>query len=379
MIPHYIEVVGHLGYTGPMYAAEHPAPKGNVALFYHPAYLEHVMGDHPEAAGRLLGILAALDARGITENDLRKPCAADPDLLAAVHDPRYIAALEKGAESGGGYWDADTYISPGSYKAAVMAAGGAVAAVDAVMTGEQRAAFALVRPPGHHALYNSAMGFCLLNNVAIAAHHTARKYGVERVMIVDWDVHHGNGTQDLFYNSRNILFFTTHQYPFYPGTGAITETGEGSGEGYTVNVPLPAGVGDEGYIQVFDRVLVPLARRYKPQLVLISAGYDAHIADPLGEMAVSVAGFAEMALKVRRLADELCEGRVAAILEGGYNIEALAQSVVATIGMLGTASDAPQTKEEPEKRETMHADHTSRRAPDISNIIRQVQQLHHLS
>ncbi len=361
-----------------MYAAEHQIPEGNVALFYHPAYLEHVTGNHPESASRLLGILAALKAHGITEDRLRKPEAVDPDLLATVHDPRYIAALEKGAESGGGYWDADTYVSPGSYKAALLAAGGAVAAVDAVMAGE-RAAFAMVRPPGHHALHNSAMGFCLLNNVAIAAHHAARKHGLERVMIVDWDVHHGNGTQDLFYSSPGVLFFSTHQYPFYPGTGAITETGESSGEGYTVNVPLPAGVGDAGYRQVFDEVLAPLARRYKPQLMLISAGYDAHIADPLGEMAVSVAGFAEMALKVRLLADELCEGRVAAVLEGGYNIEALSQSVVATIDMLGIANDAPQIRDEPEKRATMQAARTGRRAPDISNIIRQVQQIHHLS
>ena len=230
----------------------------------------------------------------------------------------------------------DTVISPGSYDAAMLAAGAATAAVDAVMEGA-RAAFALVRPPGHHARYNSAMGFCLFNNMAVAAQHAVKKYGLERVMIVDWDVHHGNGTQDYFYERDDVLFFSSHRYPFYPGTGAANETGRGKGEGYTVNVPLPAGTGDGRYKEVFDDVVAPLARRYRPQLILVSAGYDAHLADPLGGMAVSVAGFSEMARTVRSLADEIaeCEGRVAAVLEGGYNVEALAASVMATIGAMG--------------------------------------------
>ena len=305
----------------------------NVRLVYHPAFLEHDTGRHPESAARLRAVLAALAARGVGEEQLRRPKPVDPGLLAEVHSARYIATLERAAAEGGGYWDLDTYISPGSYDAAVLAAGAAVETVDSVMSGA-RFAFALVRPPGHHALYESAMGFCLFNNVAVAAQHAVRDYGLERVMIVDWDVHHGNGTQDAFYSRRDILFFSTHQYPFYPGTGAASETGEGEGKGYTVNVPLSAGTADEAYRRVFEQVLVPVARDYRPQLILISAGYDAHVADPLGGMAVTTAGFSEMARIVRELADEVCEGRVAAVLEGGYNVEALAQSVIATIGVM---------------------------------------------
>jgi acetoin utilization deacetylase AcuC-like enzyme len=303
----------------------------NVSLIYDPAFLEHDSGyGHPESAARLRAILAVLARYGVGEDQLQRPRLADLDLLAEVHSPRYIAALKAVAERGGGYWDADTYISPGSYNAAILGAGAAVQAVDEALGGA-RFAFALVRPPGHHALYSDAMGFCLLNNVAVAAQYATSRHDLERVLIVDWDVHHGNGTQDLFYTRSDVLFFSTHRYPFYPGTGAAKETGEGDGLGYTVNVPLPAGTGDAVYRKVFKDVLVPVARRYKPQLILISAGYDAHVADPLGGMAVTVAGFSELARVVRELADELCEGRVAAVLEGGYNVEALAQSVLATI------------------------------------------------
>ncbi len=303
-----------------------------VALFYHPAFLEHDTCNHPESPDRLRAILSALASHGIPESSLLRPQPVDPELLAEVHDPHYIAAVEGAARSGGGYWDLDTYISPGSYEAAILAVGAATAAVDTVMSGA-RSAFALVRPPGHHALRNSAMGFCIFNNVAIAAQHAVKTHGLDRVLIVDWDVHHGNGTQDYFYDRSDVLFFSTHQHPFYPGTGATTETGVGPGKGYTVNVPLLAGVGDEGYQRIFDELLVPLAQEYKPQLILISAGYDVHVADPIGGMAVTTAGFHNMARTVRQLADQTdeCYGRVAAILEGGYNIEALAASVLATI------------------------------------------------
>lgn len=306
-----------------------------VALFYHPAYLAHDTGNHPESPDRLRAILRALEQHGIAQSSLLTPEPVNLDLLAQVHDPRYIEMVERAARAGGGYWDADTYISPGSYDAAVLAAGAAAAAVDSVMAGK-RMAFALVRPPGHHARRESAMGFCLFNNVAVAAQHATRKYSLERVLIIDWDVHHGNGTQEYFYRRADVLFFSVHRYPFYPGSGAAHETGEGEGKGYTVNVPLRAGAGDALYQSVFDHTLAPLARRYKPQLILISAGYDAHVADPIGGMAVSVAGFGEMARTVRLLADEIeeCGGRVAAILEGGYNIEALSASALATIAML---------------------------------------------
>jgi acetoin utilization deacetylase AcuC-like enzyme len=342
-------------------------------LFYHPAFLQHHTGYHLETAARLRAILAALEAHGIPEGQLTRPQPVDLDLLSEVHERRYIATIERIAESGGAMWDPDTVISPASYDAALLGVGAAVAAVDAAMSGE-RVSFALVRPPGHHALRASAMGFCLFNNVAVAAQQAVRNHGLERVLIVDWDVHHGNGTQDYFYSRPDVLFFSTHQYPFYPGTGAVHETGSGEGRGYTVNVPLSAGMDDAGYTRVFTEVLAPVARRYKPQLVLISAGYDAHLADPLGGMALTTAGFSELTRIVRSLADEIpeCKGRVATVLEGGYNIEALATSVLATIAALEGSYDAvdANTALSPPIHQR------SRRAPDATGIIQQVKQTH---
>ena len=355
-----------------------PAPHSNLALYYHPAYLEHDTGQHPENADRLRGIISALARYGIPENQLHKPGPVDLDLLSNMHDARYIATIEKAARSGGGYWDYDTIISPDSYDAALLAAGAAAAIVDSAVLGAS-VPFALVRPPGHHALHASAMGFCIFNNVAVAAQHAIEKHGMERVMIVDWDVHHGNGTQDLFYNRPDVLFFSTHQYPFYPGTGALEETGSGEGKGFTLNVPLPGGVDDSGYREVFEQVLAPAAYSYKPQLILISAGYDAHVADPIGGMALTTAGFYELARFVRELSMDIaeCGGRVAAVLEGGYNIEALAASVIATIAglsptegsMVEEIGEAPQPPTNP---------YRWRRTPDISSIISSVKRIHHL-
>jgi len=346
-----------------------------LALFYHPASLEHDMGYHPESPDRLRAIVAELERRGVSESDLLAPEPVDMDLLAEVHDPRYVAAVERVAQRGGGYWDMDTYISPGSYRAAVLGAGAAAAAVDSAMAG--RTGFALVRPPGHHALHASAMGFCLFNNVAVAAQHAIRKHKLERVLIVDWDVHHGNGTQDYFYERNDVLFFSVHQYPFYPGTGAASEVGSGVGKGYTANVPLRSGVGDDGYGRVFDEVLAPLTRRYRPRMIVVSAGYDAHMADPIGGMAVSVAGFYSMAEKVRRLAEEIeeCAGRVAAVLEGGYNVEALAASVVATIVAWQPGKESSGAEESAYAQPNAP---TGRREPNISQIISQVRQIHGL-
>jgi acetoin utilization deacetylase AcuC-like enzyme len=345
-------------------------PTDSLALYYHPAFLLHDTGYHPESPARLRAILAALEAYGMPESSLLKPDPADLDLLGQVHDPRYIRIIEQVANSGGGLWDLDTVISEGSYQAAMLAAGAACAAVDSAMQGV-RVPFALVRPPGHHALDKSAMGFCFFNNIAVAAQHAIRDYGLERLLIVDWDVHHGNGTQDYFYSRSDVLFFSTHQYPFYPGTGGIDETGAGEGNGYTVNVPLHAGVDDAGYMQVFERVLVPLARRYRPQFILVSAGYDAHIGDPLGGMSVTTAGFSELARIVRQLSDEIteCEGRLAAILEGGYNIEALAQSVVATMAALQASPGPPIAPGEPR---------SPRHAVDVTRVIEQVKRIHGL-
>jgi acetoin utilization deacetylase AcuC-like enzyme len=254
--------------------------------------------------------------------------------LEMVHAPEYISYVKSKAENGGGWLDPDTVISPKSYEAALYAAGGVMAAVEAVMKREVDNAFALIRPPGHHAIRDGAMGFCIFNNVAIAARFALSKFKLNRVLIADFDVHHGNGTQDAFYADPKVLYFSTHQYPFYPGTGWMDETGAGEGEGTTVNFPLAAGWGDEECLRAFNEVLVPVARRFQPQLILVSAGFDAHWADQLAMMRVSVTGFAQMAMMLKELAAELCQGRLVFTLEGGYNLRVVACSIKAVFDVL---------------------------------------------
>jgi acetoin utilization deacetylase AcuC-like enzyme len=232
--------------------------------------------------------------------------------------------------------DPDTPVSPGSVPAALLSAGAALAAVEAAAAGGQ--SFALVRPPGHHAEIDRAMGFCLFNNVAIAAAHARANLGCERVLVIDWDVHHGNGTQHAFYGRRDVLVFNTHRFPFYPGTGSLRELGEGEGEGFNVNVPLPEQMGDGDYAAVFDQLLVPIAERFRPDLVLVSAGFDAHRDDPLGGMGVSDEGFAVLCGKVREIAARHGSGGLAVVLEGGYDLDALGRSVHGCLEvMLGAA------------------------------------------
>nr|MBC7244486.1 histone deacetylase [Chloroflexota bacterium] len=305
------------------------------AYVYDPLYLKHDVAEHPENSRRLEYIMRHLQEAGFLERMQNLP-ARDATLeeLAAVHHPGYIAHIRATSEGRAGWLDADTYIGPYSYAAALRAAGGVLRAVEAVLEGEIGNAFALVRPPGHHAISNRAMGFCLFNNIAIAARYALQKYKLDRVLIVDFDLHHGNGTQDAFYEEPRVLYFSTHQYPYYPGTGHWQETGRGAGLGYTVNVPLPSGVGDAGYQRIFDEILLPIARRYQPQLILVSAGYDAHWMDPLGMMLLSVRGYANLVRVLVALARELCEDRLVVTLEGGYNLEALALSVAATFSML---------------------------------------------
>jgi acetoin utilization deacetylase AcuC-like enzyme len=262
------------------------------------------------------------------------PRAATVGELSAVHTPTYISDVESFALRGGGFLDPDTVVSPASYNAALYAAGGLIEAVNAVMTGNVKSAFALVRPPGHHAVRWAAKGFCLFNNIAVAARYAIANYNLERILIADFDVHHGNGTQDTFYDDPHVLYFSTHQSPWYPGSGHVEETGNGDGKGTTVNVPLPAWCGDDEYLRVYDEVLVPVARRFRPQLVLASAGYDAHSSDPLAQMQVSVTGFANVMHVLKGLAEELCDGRIVLTLEGGYNLDALAESTRATFDVL---------------------------------------------
>lgn len=308
------------------------------ALIYHPACLAHDTGVHVETADRLEMIMRAIAQRwGAPATDC--PEQAPLEAIHAAHDADYVRTIAAIARRGGGLWDYDTVISPATYDAALFAAGAACRAVDRVLdpAGPGAAgAFALARPPGHHAGRDTAMGFCFFNNAAVAARYAQRAYGLRRVLIVDWDVHHGNGTQDIFYQDGTVAYFSTHQWPLYPGTGKWTERGAGGGEGAICNLPLPAGTDDWGYRAAFTEVLTPFARRVAPDLILISAGYDAHYADPLAQMAVSTGGFAILTGLVRDLAAELCQGRLAFLLEGGYNLNALAGSVVATLDRLNT-------------------------------------------
>jgi acetoin utilization deacetylase AcuC-like enzyme len=301
------------------------------ALYRSPVFREHDTGAHPENAGRLVAIDEALARHDLLGGRLDISFApASDEALARVHDPRYVDGLRRFAADGGGWLDADTAVTPRSFDAAALAAGAGIAAVDAALDGTARHGFVLARPPGHHATSTRGMGFCLFNTIAVAAAHALSR-GLERVLIFDWDVHHGNGTQDVFYETDAVLFCSVHQSPHYPGTGSAAERGAGRGEGYTINVPLRAGAGDETYGEVFDRFVRPAAEAYQPQLVLVSAGFDAHANDPLGGMQVTAHGFEALARRVARLGDDYAEGRVVAFLEGGYEPAALAASVLATL------------------------------------------------
>ncbi|MGH7209827.1 MAG: histone deacetylase family protein, partial [Nitrospiraceae bacterium] len=297
---------------------------------YHPDYLKHEMGvGHPESPERLRAIVSRLEAGGVLGRLVRiEPTKAADEWITQIHAVSYLKDLKTQAPvSGSVSLDPDTSMSAGSLPAAYLAAGGALAAADAIMAGKVDNVFCAVRPPGHHAERARAMGFCLFNNVAIAARYAQRRHGVGRVLIVDWDVHHGNGTQQAFYDDDSVLFFSTHQYPYYPGTGRATERGDGRGEGVTINVPMSPGQGDEEYHEVFERVLVPAADRFKPEFVVISAGFDAHRDDPLAGMGLTEDGYAALTGIVAGIAQRHAKGRILSCLEGGYNLKALAASV----------------------------------------------------
>lgn len=310
----------------------------------------HTSSRHPENKSRAAALhdlavkLVDAEPGRFTALD---PVEVDPARLEAVHSSRYVAALERFCRAGGGKIDLNTTVSAASYDVALLAAGGLLRGVDAVMAGEADSAFALVRPPGHHAVATGSEGFCLFNNVAVAAKHLLDHYGLERVLIVDWDVHHGNGTQDMFYNDPRVLFFSSHQYPLYPGSGRLAETGEGKGRGYNWNLPLPAGCGDEVLARAFDMLLEPAVEKFRPQFVLVSAGYDGHWRDPLGGLTLTGAGYAHLTGHLQALADTYCQGKMALTLEGGYDLTALTGAVEATLRVL--AGDSPETASQPDE------------------------------
>jgi len=338
---------------------------------YDPVYLKHDTGGHVENKKRLETIISHLEQTGLTKQLIPiKPRPTSVAEIALVHDEQYISDIREAAQRGGGWLDADTVMSPDSYEAAIYAAGGVIKGTDAVMDGEVDSAFALVRPPGHHATSHHAMGFCLFNNVAIAAKYALAKYKLERIVIIDFDVHHGNGTQGTFYNDPQVLYISTHEYPFYPGTGNVDETGDGDGTGATINIPLPAGCGDNEYIEAFEKIIVPATRRFNPGLILVSAGYDTHWADELALIQVSVTGFARMAQITKGLADELCDGHLVFTLEGGYNLDALAASVKATFEVLLGKSDI----EDPMGQSPHHPT-----VSGIDNLVRSIKETHNLT
>lgn len=303
---------------------------GRTGFVYHPAYLDHDMGTgHPESPDRLRAIVSQLERDDVLKRLVRiTPTPAADEWIGLVHAASYIESLKRWAPSSGRVsLDPDTSMSPGSLPAAYLAAGGALVGVDAVMQGTADHVFCAVRPPGHHAEQSRAMGFCLFNNVAIAARYAQRRYGLGRVLIVDWDVHHGNGTQHTFYDDSSVLFFSTHQYPHYPGTGHATERGGARAEGATINVPMAAGQGDDEYREVFQKVLMPAADAFRPEFVFVSAGFDAHKDDPLASMRLTEDGYAELTRLVVGIAQRHCRGRLLSSLEGGYNLQALSRSV----------------------------------------------------
>ena len=314
-----------------------------VALLYDSLCLEHDSGSgHPESPERLRAVWQALSRDPVPGSEVLAPPRATREELARVHDARYVDAVLSLQGQSGELREAEIAISEKSIDAALLAAGAAAYGVRRVLSGESQGAFALVRPPGHHAESTRAMGFCLFNNVAVAAAE-AHARGVSRVLCLDWDVHHGNGTQHSFYQREDLLFISTHQFPFYPGTGHESETGAGKGEGYTVNAPLPAGCGDGDYAAVFVDALLPIAEAYRPELVLVSAGFDAHRSDPLGGMDLSDEAFAAMCGAVKAIADRHCPGRIVLTLEGGYDVAALSRCVRACVQVLAGAS-APKLR-----------------------------------
>ncbi len=307
------------------------------AYIHDPLFLSHDTGSrHPECSERLTCAHAMLSGQEwFGSLYQRSPRKASPDIVQLVHDPAYVERARQACESGARQIDTpDVSVSAESCEVALNAAGSVLEIADQVMAGRADNGFAMVRPPGHHAEAAEAMGFCLFNNIAIAARYLQNRHGLERILILDWDVHHGNGTQHIFEQDRTVFFISLHQFPHYPGTGSLTETGTGAGQGATLNCPMSPGLGDAHYRQAFREIVLPRAKAFCPDAVLISAGFDAHRADPLGAINLENESYVWMTQMILELADQCCEGRLISVLEGGYDLTALAESVTAHVRVL---------------------------------------------
>ncbi len=343
----------------------------NVGIVYDQIYLRHDTGSHPENARRLTAIMNRLNETHTREKLVNmKPFPATEKELMLVHSKSHITEIKHAAENGGENIDPDTVVSFHSFEAALYAAGGLIKATQAVMNGEVSSAFALVRPPGHHATREDSMGFCLFNNIAIAAKYALSSFPIKKIAIIDFDVHHGNGTQEAFDSNPNVLYVSTHETPLYPGTGSLNETGTGEAKGTKVNIPLPAGCGDAEYGRAYEEIIVPAVTRFEPELIMVSAGYDAHFKDDLAMMRLTTSGYAMIVKHIKGLADNLCNGRIVMTLEGGYNLEALAASVKATFDVLLGSTDVQDPIGKPAEKFT---------SPDITGIIGQAKKIHNLA
>lgn len=311
-------------------------------LYTDPVFLQHETGQHPESPERLRSITSHLENGSLIARFQRgEIVTATDEQLSRVHSMGHIGRVQSFAKGGGGRIEADTVVSPKSFDVALRAAGTACDAVDRILKGDHARACCLTRPPGHHALADDPMGFCLFNNVAIAARQAVKQHQLKRVLIVDWDVHHGNGTQDIFYDDAEIFFFSAHRFPFYPGSGTREETGTGKGLGTVFNLPVEYGTARRRYLAEFEQLLTDCANRCRPELVLISAGFDAHRLDPIGSLDLETEDFDSLTRLVLNVADEFCQGRCVSLLEGGYNVQALAESVETHLKVIAEYDSKP--------------------------------------
>ena len=342
------------------------------AYITHPRYTEHHLAGHPEHAGRIRAVWSELDKQGLSVRMKKVDAPAVPEeWILSVHTPKYLELLhwiEQNPPKGVHHLDPDTYAGTTSFEVAKLSAGGVVQAVDEVLSGKANNALAAMRPPGHHAMADHAMGFCLLGNLPIATRYAQKQFGVERVMIVDFDVHHGNGTEAMLYDDPTTLFISTHQYPFYPGTGAVTDTGTGKGTGYTINIPLAAGHGDASYKAIYEAIIWSAAERFKPELIIVSAGFDAHWLDPIAGMRLTLTGYAHLTRELIKMADRLCGGKIVFAMEGGYNLDALSHGMAnIAYALLGEETISDPLGLPKDSRE-----------PDVKPLIAQIKQIHGL-